>query len=402
MSRPAPREEFAKTVRAWGGLRHLPAPVRSLGRLLVGRATADESWWQQEYDSVLEGVRRASPRPELPCLGVVKDRMLRHSYYEAACLELGIPYRVIDIDGADWMSGVTDGECAAFAVRPFVLTREGKAMYDDRVRIMAEELDTTVVPSVKNLWLYESKSRCAAWLAARQVAAPKTWVIHDRGKALDFVSKATYPLVFKLDIGASALGVEIVRDAQRAQALVRRCFGRGMSVPRHDPRDRQRGMALFQEFIPDAREWRVIRIGDSYFGHRKGKEGDFHSGTKLKEFETPPPRLLELAKQVTDLGRFDSMALDILEDASGKYYVLELQAYFGASRSYQMLVNGEPGRLLHNETDGAWRFEAGDFTRNAGCNLRVQHLYRQLGFETPDDWAHETDSGCSDNSTVES
>jgi len=79
--------------------------VRTLGRLLVGRATADESWWQQEYDSVLERVRRASSRPELPCLGVVKDRMLRHSYYEAACLELGIPYRVIDIDGVDMAVG---------------------------------------------------------------------------------------------------------------------------------------------------------------------------------------------------------------------------------------------------------------------------------------------------------
>jgi len=362
--------------------------VRTLGRLLVGRATADESWWQQEYDSVLERVRRASPRPELPCLGVVKDRMLRHSYYEAACQELGVPYEVLDISGDDWTSTLESADCAAFAVRPFVLTRVGKGMYDDRARILSEELQKPIIPSLKSLWLYESKSRCSAWLESHRVPSPRAYVIYDEEKAAKFVAAAEFPLVFKLDIGAGALGVEIVRDRRRALALVRRCFGKGMSIPRHDSRDRQWGFVIFQEFIRDAREWRIIRIGDSYFGHRKGKQGDFHSGTKLKEFDRPPRELLQLAKQVTDAGPFDSMALDILEDPAGNYFVLELQAYFGASRSYQMLVDGRPGRLLYSGSDNDWHFEAGDFTRNAGCNLRVQQLYRGLGYDMPDDWAH--------------
>ncbi len=328
--------------------------------------------------------------PGVPRLGIIADKMLRHSYYEAACMELGVPCAVIDIDGADWIDQIRESGCSAFAVRPFVLTSVGKRMYEDRVEILHEDMGCQVYPSPKSLWLYESKSRNADWLEARGVPVPKTWTFYDAEKATAFLDDAALPLVFKSDLGASALGVEIVRTRKRAEVLIRTCFGKGFSVPRHDRRDRQWGFVLFQAFIPDAREWRVIRIGDSYFGHRKGKKGDFHSGTKLKEFDRPPRELLQLAKQVTDAGQFDSMALDILEDAAGNYFVLEMQTYFGASRSYQMLIDGQPGRFLYSEVDNDWKFEAGDFTRNAGCNLRVQQLYRKLGVEMSDDWALNT------------
>jgi len=375
-------------LRERGLVKNLPGPLRKLGRWILGAERADSSWWREQYRAVLEAARPVERRPELPPLGIIKDRMLRHSYYEAACQELGVPYEALDISGDDWVSTIQSSDCVAFAVRPFVLTRVGKSMYDDRVRILSEELRKPVIPSLKSLWLYESKSRCSAWLESHRIPSPRTSVIYDEEKALEFVATAEFPLVFKLDIGAGALGVEIVRDRRRACALVRRCFGKGMSIPRHDPRDKQWGFVIFQEFVRDAREWRIIRIGDSYFGHRKGKQGDFHSGTKLKEFERPPRELLQLAKQVTDAGPFDSMALDILEDAAGTCFVLELQAYFGASRSYQMLVDEKPGRLLYSGSDDDWHFEAGDFARNAGCNLRVQQLYRGLGYDMPDDWAH--------------
>ena len=380
--------EFLAKLRERGVVRCIPAPLRALGKRVLGRERADESWWLEQYDAVLAEARRIEVRSDLPALGIIKDKMLRHSYYEAACLELGIPYEVIDISGGDWISCVRDSECQVFAVRPFVLTRVGKGMYDDRIRLIDEDLQKRIVPSVESLWLYESKSRCADWLQAHGCPTPRTWTFYDEKAALAFVGKTDLPLVFKSDLGASALGVEIVRDRERAARLVRVCFGTGFSVPRHDPRDRQWGYVLFQEYLPDCKEWRVIRIGDSYFGHRKGKKGEFHSGTKLKEFERPPRKLLQLVKQVTDTGGFDSMALDIHEDAKGDYRVLELQAYFGASRSYQMLVDGKPGRLLYSSADDNWTFEEGDFARNAACNLRVQGLYRELGFDVPDSWAH--------------
>jgi hypothetical protein len=54
-----------------------------------------------------------------------------------------------------------------------------------------------------------------------------------------------------------------------------------------DPRDRQWGSVLFQQYIPDAREWRMIRIGDSFFGYEKIKVGEFHSGSHKWSYSRP-------------------------------------------------------------------------------------------------------------------
>jgi len=267
---------------------------------------------------------------------------------------------------------------------------------------MSEELGKQVYPSVKGLWLYESKRRTAAFLSAHGLPQPRTLVFYDRDRALQFTSSCELPIVFKTDLGSEAAGVKVLRDRRSLERLVKRCFERGVSATGYGDPSSGRGEVLLQEFIPNALEWRMVRIGNSYFGHRKGREGDFHSGSKIIEFDTPPKRLLRFVKGVTDTGDFDNMALDVLENQRGDYFVIEMHCYFGCNCPYVMAIEGKPGRFVYDESVDDWQFEEGDFNRNASCNLRVQHLYRQLGFEMPDDWAHETDSECSDNSTVES
>jgi glutathione synthase/RimK-type ligase-like ATP-grasp enzyme len=357
----------------------VPKPLKNWGYSVFGGHALDQRNWQREYDRVLVEARRMPIKHPDVKLGIVKDKMLRHSYYEAACLELGVPYEVIDITGDDWIEQVRATDFDAYVVRPFVLDAAGKHLYDDRVRMLTEDLGKLVYPSPKSLWLYESKSRVAHWLEAHDVAAPKTWVFSDRQNALDFVATAEFPIVFKTDVGSEALGVEIVRDCQRAQRLIKKCFGRGYIPKRGGPQDRQLGLVLFQEFIPNAREWRVVRIENSYFGHRKGRKGDFHSGSKVIEFDTPPRELLEFVRDVTDRGNFSNMALDILEDETGTYRVIELHTYFGCNSPHVMAVNGVPGRYVHDPSQGIWRFEPGDeFNRNASCNLRIKDLLLKL------------------------
>jgi hypothetical protein len=134
------------------------------------------------------------------------------------------------------------------------------------------------------------------------------------------------------------------------------------------------GELLLQEFIPDAREWRMVRIGNSYFGHRKGKAGDFHSGSKIIEFDTPPEALLRFVKDVTDKGPFENMSLDILETPNGDYLVIELHCYFGCNSPHVMRIGSEPGRYRYSHDSDSWTFEPGDFNRNASCNLRIATL----------------------------
>lgn len=356
----------------------VPQPVKALGRLLCGTDSLDETMWQTEYDHVLAQARRIGLRTDIK-LGIVKDVMLRHSYYEAACLELGVPYEVIDLSGADWQERILSSGCAAFLVRPFVLTSMGKVMYDERIRILAEEMGKRVFPSPKSLWLYESKRRTADWLKANGIAQPRTSVFFDQGKAMDFIESCDLPVVFKTDLGSESFGVRIVRHRNEGKKLVKRCFGRGFATPRYDVGERSRGYILFQEFIPEAREWRVVRIGDSYFGHTKVRKGDFHSGSKQKRFDTPPRAVLDLCRRATDLGDFKNMSLDILETCGGEYLVIELHAYFGCSTPNVMEIDGRPGRYIYSENADEYVFEEGSFNRNASCNLRVMLLLDSLG-----------------------
>jgi len=356
----------------------LPASLLRGVRYLIGDDSINRARWIREYESVLDQAERVPVRADLPRLGIVTDVMMRHSYYEAACLELGVPYELVDITGPDWVDVVSQADCAAYLVRPYVLTSPGKRLYDDRVRIMAEEMGKFIFPSVKALWLYESKRRGAGWLAANDVPQPKTWCFNEYRAALAFGDSCELPMLFKTDLGSESTGVKLFRTRADLRRLVKRCFSKGVAAAGYDVAGNVTGEVLLQEFIPDAREWRMVRIGNSYFGHRKGKLGDFHSGSKIIEFDTPPERLLRFAKDVTDKGPFENMALDILERESGEYLVIELHCYFGCNSPHVMLVDGAPGRYRYSSASDSWTFEPGDFNRNASCNLRVKTLIEYI------------------------
>ncbi len=306
--------------------------------------------------------------------------MCRHGFYELACRELGVPYRLVDATGADWRRSVVQSKCDAFAVWPYVQTAAGKRMYDERVQVMEKELGLNVFPGAQALWLYESKSRTAEWLRARGFPMPATWIFRDKETALQFVRRrAQWPLVYKTDLGAEAAGVRFLPDAAAACALIRRLFGKGLALTGQRSREREQGMALFQEHIPDAREWRAVRIGNTFFAHRKCKRGAFHSGSKKKAFDTPPRAALDLLRAVADSGPFESMSIDMLEDAQGRLLIVEMHAYFGCGTPHVMAIEGVPGRYRYEQERDEYRFEPGDFNRNQSCNLRVERILETWG-----------------------
>ena len=363
--------QIAGDIRARGLTARLPAWMRDLGYRLVGGYSLDRVLWQREYDDVLAQARRVPTNAGIRPVGIVRDIMLKHSYYEAACLELGIAYSLVDITGDDWKSKLASAEFPVVFARPFVLSPEGKAIYDVRLRAMVEETGYNVFPDLTSLLLYESKHRTTEWLQAHGIPMPATRLFHDRESAMAFVEGAALPLVFKTDLGSETAGVRILWSRRDAGRLVDACFGGGFRLPGRMRHVTQRGSMLLQEYVPDAREWRIVRIGDSFFGHRKGKKGEFHSGSKIIEFDTPPDRLFDFCRDITGKGGFRSMAIDILEPPDGRYLVIEMHAYFGCNSPHVMAVNGVPGRFLHEQ--GRWRFEQGDFNRNNSCNLRVEY-----------------------------
>ncbi len=304
-------------------------------------------------------------------VGIVRNRAFRHTHYVAACRELGVPFRVVDLSGPDWWSEARTVGCDAFLAWPDATSTPIAQLLKDRLDLLERDLGGRVFPSSAERWMYEDKVRLADWLVARGLPHPTTRVFVERAAADDFVASCALPVVSKTSFGAAATGVHILRSRRDAHALVARAFGRGLAPAGHDPRDRQWGLVLFQDYLEVAREWRLVRIGDAYFGHPKGRVGEFHSGSGRAEWDVPEPRHLEFLHRVTEAGGFRSMAVDTFETSDGALLVNELQTVFGASTSVdQMRVEGRSGRMLREGPD-AWRFEAGDFARNACANARV-------------------------------
>ena len=319
-----------------------------------------------------------------------------YELYVKACEDLGVPYEVVDIIGSNWIDNIRRSNCAGFLVRPSPRYDVWKRMFDERLYFVVNNLNKLIYPTYDELFMYENKRIMAYWLELNGIPHAKTHVFYDCDEALKFLETTAYPLVFKTHIGATATGVEILKTQTQARRLIKRVFrfgyGRKIRVslkgllkhkimlPGLSPSyyfDREYKTVLLQQFIPTVAEWRMIRIGDSYFGHQKLKKGQFHSGTGLVGWVRPPDQLLNFVKHVCDTGQFTSMCLDIFEDEQNRYYVNELQSVFGSYNPSQMYVDGKPGRFLYTP-NGQWRFEEGLFCQNGSCNLRVQHLLQLL------------------------
>ena len=313
-------------------------------------------------------------------LGIVREFAHAHKDYISACRDLGVPYKILDLSRPNWINEIRNSGCDAFLVYPSCELSVWKRMYDERVRVMVEDLGKIVYPSYNELWFYESKRRMCYWLQAHDLPHPKTWIFYDCDDAIEFARNVELPIVFKSDFGSAASGVRIFHSRPRLMQYIKRCFTKGVTRKEEDPRDRSWGSVLLQEYLPDAKEWRMIRIGDSYFGHQKVQKGDFHSGSGLTAWENPRHELLDLVRETTDKGEFRSMCLDIFEQG-GKYFVNELQTYFGWIRPYQMVVGGKAGRYLYDLSVQKWAFEEGIYCQNGGCNLRVANLLAQLGVD---------------------
>ena len=283
-----------------------------------------------------------------------------------------------------------------------------KSFYDERLQIISEVLKKIIYPNLLEIKLHENKRALSYWLEAWKIPHPRTWVFLQESEALDFSGRVELPIVGKLSIGASGKNVIVFSDRSKLQSYIREAFKKGLS-PKSGPnvkmgdwkkrtafilknpshllnrlavynkiaRDIQRGYVLLQHHVPHAFEWRVVRIGESYFGHQKIKQGDKASGGKGIDYFPPPPALLDFVRNLCEVHGFRSMAVDLFEDGGGGYLVNEMQTIFGHVQDHICEMDGKPGRFKY--VNNEWVFEQGFFNGNLSYNLRLQDALKWFG-----------------------
>lgn len=322
-------------------------------------------------------------------LGIICSDGFELTEIKSACITNGVEYEVIDFKNPDWFKSCENLD--GYLVRPPCQYQEHKTIFDERIYLLNKVLKKKVYPSFEELYVYESKRNMALFMQAYQLPHVKTKVYMDYNTLKAELCEFTYPVVVKSNIGAGSSGVRILSKESELKKIGRKIFNRinpllskgfaptkkykGIQIPLHGVA--QKHFLIIQDFIKLKVEWRMIRIGNSYFGHQKliGQNG-MASGSLLVGWEKPPLKLLELLHNATEAMSMDCMVLDIFEDINGKYYINEMQTIIGAILPYQMKVDGKPGR--YKRVDDEFIFEPGEHCTNKCWDLRVAHFIEKL------------------------
>ncbi len=315
--------------------------------------------------------------------------------YVAACEHIHVKYELVDIVCKDWLQNVVSAKerIAGLLVGPPCEIMEQYNIYMERLYFIVHEIKIPIYPNYDSLMLYENKRYCTAWLTNHGYQTPKTWVLANKYETLDFLNKTQYPVVIKASIGAGGSAVQIVKSRFRAKMIAWQVFGlnrfitfgyvswhkyKKARIPFWFPMigSALKHYMIVQEYIPIKWEWRVVKIGESYFGLKKRLNGHYASGAGKTSWENPPLELLDLLREVCHKGQFDTMAMDVLEAQDGQYYINELQVIFGSYNNAQLYVDGKPGRYTYQ--NGEYLFEEGYFNLFGSCLLRIQRFIQLL------------------------
>jgi glutathione synthase/RimK-type ligase-like ATP-grasp enzyme len=331
-----------------------------------------------------------------------------HDNWIKACRDLNVIYNIVNLTKNDWMNKIFEDNYSCFLTQSPGERSLFKELYDERIYIICNILGFDIYPSLDEILIHENKRFLFYWLNAKKIPHPITNVFYYMDEATNFLDRSDYPIVAKTNIGSTGRGVMILNNRSDAEKYLIRIFSnkgirkkagpnlrmghlfrrilttmkkpknikKKLFIYKNQYSEIQKGFVIFQQYIPHDYEWRVVKIGDSYFAHKKIVHKGMASGSKIKRYDNPPLDLLDFVKGICDKHNLLCQAVDIFEIKEGQYLINELQTFFGQSDRYQMKVNGEIGRYVYKKSK--WIFEKGDFNKNESYNLRLQHIIQIL------------------------
>jgi len=312
-------------------------------------------------------------------VGIVKEKWHFFSSYIKACQELEISYVVIDFFFKDWLTDLKSKPIDFLIVRPSVQYAPWKDMFDNRLKLLLTTLEIPIFPNFDELWIWESKLRTLDWLRVNELPHPTSHIFYDFNELIQYSLKCKYPIVYKASSGSGSSGVKILNNSSQLKSLAKKVFNSGIRSYRKHKLDKEHGSVILQDYLDDVKEWRIIRIGDYYFGFEKLKNGEFHSGSQNFGYGMPPRKCLNLVKHITDTYDFKYVDVDVFVTEEGEFLINEIQPYFGQKDDRELLqIDGESGRLIYNEITNNWDFEKGEFCKNNLCNLRILEMIKAI------------------------
>jgi glutathione synthase/RimK-type ligase-like ATP-grasp enzyme len=279
--------------------------------------------------------------------GSFSDRWIRY------CDENQVPYKLVDCYDSDIMSQLDD--CKGLMWH-WNQNDYKAALFARQLTISLEKKEIKVFPDVNTAWHHNDKVGQKYLLEAIDAPLVKSYVFYSSKEALDWLSKTTFPKVFKLRGGAGSWNVSLAKTEKKAKWLIKKAFGKGfLSLNRFSrlkqrvgvlKRDKtmnavrgvisgfarifipteverfsynEKGYIYFQDFIPENNyDTRLVVIGDRCFGLRRYcRKNDFRaSGSGISSFdpELLDKKCIQSAFDIAKKAQVQSVALDFIWD----------------------------------------------------------------------------------------
>lgn len=328
------------------------------------------------------------------------DRPDNSKKWELACEKLGLDYLPINMLRSNSLHVLEDFQPDFCLCRPPGDLSANKEIFDKKLYMIEKERGVPCFPGYHETLIYENKAALAWFLEVNDIPHPVIFVSADKQEAYEFADNSEYPFFAKTLIGAAGSGVKRINSQTEAMDYIDKAFSTGIKR-RYGPNRKtgspatwlkkaiqspsylmkklklysrsrgevQKNIVVFQQYVEHEFEWRIVRIGESWFGYKKLKIDDMASGAKQFEYGTVPEKLLTFTRNLCDTHNFQFMAADLFYDGD-QVLVNELQTIFGHKSEAITYVNGKPGRYLWKDEN--WIFEEGMFNGNESYDLRLK------------------------------
>lgn len=201
-----------------------------------------------------------------PYVGLVKSEKGNTAYwpkFERFLKNNYIPYKELNIKRSDFIQETKDLNIIIWRT-PSSYADQWEA--EDKVFLLEDYLNKTVLPSKNALWFYENKVRVQWLLEINQLPTIKTFISYSKDETREFIEKRQYPFISKDKTSSASEGLCLIKNKRQAIKLWRKVFYKGLKL--NNTYGKQKNYVLFQEFVPNnGFNLRVIIIGNSYFGY---------------------------------------------------------------------------------------------------------------------------------------
>lgn len=281
------------------------------------------------------------------------------------CKENNITYKIVNCYDNDIVSQLENFDVLMWHHHH---TNYKDALFAKQLLYSLQASGKKVFPDINTTWHFDDKVGQKYLLESIGAPLVPSYVFYAKNEALEWISKTTFPKVFKLRGGSGSSNVQLVENKHKAKKLIKKAFGKGFSqfdkfnhlkfryknfksgkesfvgvlkgivrlfigneysnmVPR------EKGYVYFQDFIPNNKfDIRVIVVGEKAFAlKRLVRKNDFRasgSGNILYNKSEIDERCIQISFNVNEKLKCQSIAFDYVFDENNNPLIVEISYGF--------------------------------------------------------------------------